>query len=149
MKKLIFILKQIKSLLVFCFCSFDASFNQSHFFECFFSTFEKTYIQSLSDQIISNVQSTLDESLVKSHAKDEIIFVFRKLRKIISMTCIKTLKTRIYSRDFGCLSLILISFINGFVQIDVNALAQQVVQLVIILNKPEYIGKLSEFIAGM
>lgn len=53
MKKLIFILKQIKSLLVFCFCSFDASFNQSHFFECFFSTFEKTYIQSLSDQIHS------------------------------------------------------------------------------------------------
>jgi hypothetical protein len=65
------------------------------------------------------------------------------------MTCIKTLKTRIYSRNFGCLSLILISFINRLVQIDVNALAQQVVQLVVMVNKPEYVGELSEFIPGV
>lgn len=120
MKKLIFILKQIKSLLVFCFCSFDANFNQSHFFECFFLLLKKLTSNLFLTRFIQDVQPLSDELLVKSHAKDEIIFVFRKLRKIISMTCIKTLKIRIYSRNFGCLSLIIISFINRLVQIDVN-----------------------------
>lgn len=149
MKKLIFILKQIKSLLVFCFYSFDAPFNRSHIFKCFFFALEKFTLSLFLTRSFQDVQPISDEPFLKSHAKDEIIFVFRKLRKIISMTCMKTLKSRIYSRNFGCLSLILISFINRFVQIDVNALAQQVVQLVVVLNKPEYIGKLCEFIAGV
>lgn len=68
MKKLIFILKQIKSLLVFCFCSFDANFNQSHFFEYFFSAVGKTYIQSLFDQIHSRCATSFRRALSeKSH----------------------------------------------------------------------------------
>ena len=94
--------------------------SKSHFWMFFFIV-GKTYIQSLSDQIHSRFTTSFRRApILKSHAKDEIIFVFRKLRKIISMICIKTLKTRIYSGDFGCLSLILISFINKLVQIDVN-----------------------------
>jgi len=97
------------------------------FLNVFFLILKKLTSNLFLTRFIQDVQPLSDELLVKSHAKDEIIFVFRKLRKIISMICIKTLKTRIYSRNFGCLSLILISFINRLVQIDVNALAQQVV----------------------